>query len=106
MRLLIITLTMVFISFGSVAKDYKWKCSGILYKVEDPFFGKKKLYFRIEGNWSELCRKKGSQITNDSFNCIADNDKFKSFILDEETETLKILLNNGKKKIFGCIKSK
>ena len=41
MKLLITTLTMIFISFGANAKNYKWQCQDILFKVEDPFFGKK-----------------------------------------------------------------
>ena len=106
MKLLITTLTMIFISFGANAKNYKWQCQDILFKVEDPVFGKKKLYARREGKWRELCINKGSQITNDSFNCIVDNEQVRSFILDEETKIVTIALLNGKMEKHRCYKKK
>ena len=78
---------MIFISFGAVAKEYKYKCSNLLFKVEDPLFGKRKLYVRNEGKWEKHCTKTGSQINNDSFNCIVNGIEVKSFILDEVTKT-------------------
>ncbi len=96
----------MFISFGAAAKDYKFQCSNLLFKIEDPFFGKKKLYTRTKGKWEKLCTQKGSQITKDSFNCIVNNGTYKRFLLDEVTSEITLNFLNGKTETYSCFKRK
>ena len=87
MRILITTLTMMFISSVAIAKDTIYKCGDSYWKVSDNFpeTGKKTLYTRINGVWIFNC----SSIMYDSIRCeIKDNIKF--VILDEVTKELGI----------------
>ena len=66
------------ISFEVFGKDRTYNCEygkGKFYftlvtlKVDDPFFGERKLFIRKEGAWEQLCTEYGDVITDDSFKC-------------------------------------
>ncbi len=66
------------ISFEVFAKETTYNCernkdSPIFeyktLKVDDPFFGERKLFIRKEGGWEQLCTEYGDVITDDSFKC-------------------------------------
>ena len=70
------------ISFEVFGKDTVYNCEYkvsyltgdqildiVTLKVEDPFFGERKLFIRKEGLWKRLCGKEIDRITDDSFKC-------------------------------------
>ena len=70
------------ISFEVFGKDKVYNCEYkvsyltgdqildiVTLKVEDPFFGERKLFIRKEGFWKRLCVSEIDQITDDSFKC-------------------------------------
>ena len=76
------TLTFMSISFEVFGKDTVYNCDYNQYweneeiwnkqtlKVEDPFFGERKLFIRIKGSWEQLCTGYRDVITDDSFKCL------------------------------------
>jgi len=91
MKLLILSLTMIFISFGAVAKDTIYKCETQWFKVENEYTnflleGKKvrRLLFRADGEWYIGCT---AELGTDSFKCKADHTRrMEYFVLDELTK--------------------
>jgi len=68
-------------------KDYYLKKINYFpLKVEDPLFGKRKIFQRIDGIWEQICTGPGSIISDDSFTC---RSKGKYLILDQTFRTLK-----------------
>ena len=104
MRILITTLTMMFISFGAVAKDTIYKCAKDTYfKVENPLIGKRKLFNRRNGEWVKVCNHEGSKITKDSFRCASRNKKGNFVLLDEFLKELIFINLNEENTKFSCV---
>ena len=100
MKLLITTLTMIFISFGAVSKTIKYVCAHDYVKTETPLFGERKLYLREDGKWVRIC--KSGEISNDSFKCPVKDKSDKFAIFDEVIKQLILYKHNGEKKITHC----
>ena len=98
-----LTLTMISISAGAFGKDYQWECANMIFKVENPLFGKREIYYRKDGNWINLCNSKESRITNDSFNCVLDSPTVERMLLDEVTKKLRLnFKKNNEVKDYYC----
>jgi len=80
MKLLITTLTMIFISFGASAKETIYKCGHEWFKVYENKV-KRTLAYRADGNWYLGCF---AELGTDSFKCKADHTAgMEYFLLDE-----------------------
>ena len=92
MKLLLTTLTMIFISFGAFAKETLYSCVNDewQFKVEDPIFGIRKLFYRRDGIWERTCSSEEVDTVNDtSFKCRGSTFiGYKYYILDEEFKTI------------------
>ena len=101
MKLLITTLSIIFISFGANAKEIIYKCgfdNKVFLKVENPLIGKRKLFHRKEGAWKRICMRDGAIINSDSFKCMyKQTSKYKYAILDEVMNQFIIYPKKGNK---------
>ena len=106
MKLLIIVLTMIFISFKSFAKETVYDCmlANWKMKVEDPLFGKRKLFSRVDGGWNQICKEKTTIISDDGFKCFygEKNKLLDYFVLDEKFKTLTVYNKKGKSREYNC----
>jgi hypothetical protein len=106
MKLLITTLTMIFISFGANAKEIVYKCgfdNKVFYKVENPLIGKRKIFHRKEGAWKRVCTLDGAIINFDSFKCMfKKTSKYKYAIFDEVMNQYIVHTKNGNKIVYPC----
>ena len=70
MKLLITTLTLMFISFGAFAKDQFISCvTHGDWKLSSTFLGKHTLYLRSMGKWDSRCSRKGDQVYESGAKC-------------------------------------
>ena len=106
MKLLITTLTFIFITSMANAKDTIYDCIELkwILKVEEPLIGKKKLLIREEGSWIQMCNNDNDIVLKDSFKCFNqdknDNDNF--FVLDEAFDKLIVYKKDGGQKQYSC----
>ena len=104
-----------FPSSSALAKDTLYDCIklGWKLKVENPFFGDKKLFSRVEGSWEEICAGKDTlQISEDSFRCSYSwNERTKeftiaipkSYVFDEKFKTITFHYPSiNRKKSYEC----
>ena len=108
MKLFITTLTMIFISFGVVAKEKIYEClnAGWNFKVVDPLFGKKKLFVRIKGQWDPFCNESNDIISDDGFQCHFVGVDTKYFVFDEAFSYVEFFLKDGRSQKYNCFSKK
>ena len=112
-KLVILSLTMIFISFGAFSEETIYDCyedKGILlFKVEVPARGNKKIYEKMDGIWKQMCTQKSSVIKDIGFKCFyLGNDRDRRgggldyFIFDQQFRTVTIHNDEGDKVGFNC----
>ena len=106
MKLLITTLTLIFLSFEAFAKETIYNCTRASWKmkVEDPLFGKRKLFTRVDGGWNQICEEKTTVISDDGFKCFygEKNKELDYFVLDEKFKILTVYKKNGSSSEYNC----
>jgi len=106
MKLLITTLTLIFLSFEVFAKETIYNCTLANWKmkVETSLFSKKKIYIRDEGLWNQLCTRKNDIISKDSFKCFygEKNKELDYYVLDEKFKILTVHKKNGSSSEYNC----
>ena len=79
--------------------EIKW-----ILKVEEPLIGKKKLSYRKEGSWVQICNNDNDIALKDSFKCFNNNknsdDDF--IVLDEAFNKLTVYKKDGGQKQYSC----
>jgi len=100
-KLVVLSITMIFISFGALGKDVIYKCDDLYFKVEN-LQGGKKLFVWQNGQWKKKCTV-GVELP-DSFICIGGdwNKVVEKYVFDELTKQFELFFDDGSSSKFNC----